>query len=108
MVHTREMKKLAEQAPKANDPSTQSTSPPEQEERKPLNGFGRALVLTSYAFVVVVIEVVLFSAVASIYGIEVNVSTMPTNWLVVFYALGLIPGLMLFMAFAFLTTMFDD
>lgn len=48
--------------------------------------------LTSMAVAFGVIELVLFSAVAGLFGVTVDVNTMPTNWLVAFYALFLVPA----------------
>ena len=77
--------------------------------RKPvkLNDFGKALVLTSAGLAIGVIELVLFSAVAGLFDVTVDVKTMPTNWLVVFYGLFLLPGVSLYWALAHLFNLFE-
>ncbi len=60
----------------------ESAAAPEPVE---LNAFGKALVLTTYALAIGIIELVLFSPIAGIFGARVDVNTMPTNWLVAFY-----------------------
>lgn len=86
-------KEASEQPAEEAAPAVSTTEP------KPLNALGRALILTSMAVAFGVIELVLFSAVAGLFGVTVDVNTMPTNWLVVFYALFLVPGLGLLFAF---------
>lgn len=87
------------------DETTQAASTPSAslpaEPSKPvkLNALGRALVLTSMGIAIGVVELVLFSTAAAFMGVEVNSATMPTNWLVVFYALFLLPGVCLVFAF---------
>lgn len=64
-----------------------------------LNRFGRALAFTSLGVVIGLVELVLFSWVAHFAGVDVNVTTMTTSWLVAFYALFLVPGVCLLYAF---------
>lgn len=85
----------------AKDESASSATP-----APPLNNFGTALVLTALALVIGVVEIVLFSVAARFFGVAVDVNSMPTNWLVVFYALFIIPGLLFFRAFLSITNMF--
>ena len=91
--------------------STQASTSPSKSadpsEPAKLNAFGKALVLTSMALVIGVIEIVLFSAIAEAFGVAVDVKTMPTNWLIVFYALFFIPGVCLFWAAAHLFNLFE-
>ena len=63
-----------------------------------LNAFGNALVLSAMALAIGVIELVLFSSVAGLFGIVVDINTMPTNWLIAFYAIFILPGVCLFWA----------
>lgn len=82
-------------------------APAEPPEPAKLNAFGRALVLTVIGVAIGVIELVLFSAAANFFAVAMNVATMPTNWLVVFYALFLVPGVCLFWASAHLFNLFE-
>jgi len=72
-----------------------------------LNDFGKALVLTSYGLAIGVIELVMFSAIAGLNGVSVDVSTMPTNWLVAFYGIFVLPGIFLFWAAAHLFNLWE-
>ena len=65
------------------------------------------MVLTSVGLAIGVIEIVLFSAIAAFFGVAVDVQTMPTNWLIVFYALFLLPGVCFFWASAHLFNLFE-
>jgi TRAP-type C4-dicarboxylate transport system permease small subunit len=84
-----------------------SAEPPKPPEPIELNAFGKALVLTAYGLAFGVIEIVSFNFVARLYGVAIDVETMPTDWLVVFYALFIIPGLFLFWAFVHLFNLFE-
>ncbi len=72
----------------------------------PLNNFGTAVVLTSLALAIGVVEIVLFSAVANYFGVAVDSHTMPSNWHAVYLALFLIPGLLLLRALMSISDMF--
>lgn len=87
--------------------ATPPSKPDVSDEPVRLNAFGKALALTSMALVIGVIEIVLFSAVAELFGVAIDVKTMPTNWLVVFYGLFLLPGVCLFWAAAHLFNLFE-
>lgn len=76
------------------------------EASPPLNNFGTAVVLTSIALAVGVVEIVLFSAVANYFGIAVDTNTMPSNWRAVYFALFLVPGLLLLRATMSISNMF--
>jgi hypothetical protein len=67
----------------------------------------RALVCISMTLLVGVAEVVVFSWIASMYGVEVEPKSMPTNWLIVFYGMFLLPGYFLFLAAAHLSTVME-
>jgi hypothetical protein len=90
---------------------TQASLPPSDStvdsEPEKLNAFGKAMLLTSMGLVIGVIEIVLFSATAAFFDVAVDVNTMPTNWLIVFYALFLIPGICFFWASAHLFNLFE-
>ncbi|HEY3327302.1 MAG TPA: hypothetical protein VGK14_09025 [Novimethylophilus sp.] len=90
---------------KATDAATEE--PQGKSEPVKLNDFGKALVLTVCGLAIGVVEIVLFSTFANIYGIAISTVTMPTNWLIVFYALFVVPGVFLFMAFAHLSNLFE-
>lgn len=107
LLHSRKSSKSIAIPFKLEEASNVTPLQSEPEERATLNGFGRALVMTSVALVFGVVEIIIFSAVASMYGVAVNVHTMPTNWTIVFYSLFVIPGLCLLMAIAHFTTMFE-
>jgi len=51
----------------------------EQIETKPLNGFGKSLVLASMGLGLYIIEIVPFSFIAHLFNIELNLETMPIN-----------------------------
>ena len=84
-----------------------SVEPPKPPEPMELNAFGKTLVLTVYGLAFGVFEIVSFSTAARLYGVAINIETMPTNWLVVFYALFIIPGIFLFWAFVHLFNLFE-
>jgi hypothetical protein len=71
----------------------------------PLNNFGTAIVLTSIALTVGVVEIVLFSAIANYFGVAVDTNTMPLNWQAVYLALFLVPGLLLLRAIMSISNM---
>jgi hypothetical protein len=88
-------------------PKKSGLEPTPSETPKRLNAYGRALAFTSMALVFGVIEIVLFSAVAALFGVDVSIATMPLAWLIVFYSLFLIPGLCLFIALMHISSMFE-
>ena len=87
--------------------SEQAVTESEPTDPVKLNAFGKALVLTAAGLAIGVVELIVFSAAATVFQIEINVATMPTNWLVVFYGLFLIPGICFFWAFAHLFDLFE-
>ena len=93
-------------------PNGAHASPPPSDSAEPaepakLNAFGKAMLLTSMGLVIGVIEIVLFSAIATLFGIAVDVNTMPINWLTVFYALFLFPGICFIWASAHLFNLWE-
>jgi len=88
----------AEKVNVTSSPLEKGVSNATHTERPKLNALGRAFLLSSMAVALIVIEVVLFGLVASLFGIDVNVNTMPIPWLIVFYALFLVPGVLLWFA----------
>lgn len=102
-----------EKSKKPNSPTESPATSTAEEPSKPqkprkLNPLGKALVLASCGLSFGVIEIVYFSLLANWNDVAVNVQTMPIHWLVVFYALFVIPGIFLFWAAAHLFNLFED
>jgi hypothetical protein len=83
-------------------PSHRETAP----KRKP-TAVMRALVCVSTACILGVIEIVFFSQFAAIYGVAVDIKSMPTNWAAVYYLLWFLPGFFLFLAVVNISTIFE-
>lgn len=69
------------------------------EEKEEMSPMMRILLLVIFAFASFLIEIIFFSGIASIMGVDVNLSTMTIVWKIIFYSLFLIPGTFLFLAF---------
>ena len=59
----------------------------------------RILLLVIFAFASFLIEIIIFTGIASIFGVAFNLSTMALVWKIIFYSLFLVPGAFLFLAF---------
>jgi hypothetical protein len=68
---------------------------PENQKVRPLYN---AFIQTIAAVLIFLIELIVFSWLAYVFDVKVDISTMPLNWLIGFYALLVIPGLLLFFA----------
>ena len=68
-------------------------------EKEPMPYMLRILLLVIFAFATFLIEIIIFGAIAHYSGIAVNPDTMPHMWKLIYYALFLIPGVFLFLAF---------
>ena len=68
----------------------------------------KAFVLTVMAALIGIIELILFSWFAYLFGVTVDPSKMSLTWTLGFYALYLIPGLLLFLAFINIVSTFED
>lgn len=80
----------------------------EKDEPVKYSAFFRATVLTAMAFVIGIIEIVIFSWIASYFNIGIDINTMPLNWKVGFFLLFLIPAVLLFLALINITSQFKD
>jgi hypothetical protein len=80
---------------------SETTKPAPDEEtnaEKPMGPYGRAAALTAMACVILVIELVAYSWIASLFKVKVDLNTMPLNWTVGFWILFLVPALLCFLA----------
>ena len=96
-------------ATECGTPDAQERTPSEKaavSKRKP-TAVTRALVCVSTACILGVIEILLFSQFAAIYGVAVDIKSMPTNWAAVYYLLWLLPGFFLFLAVVNISTIFE-
>ena len=73
-----------------------------------LNPFGNAFVLTAMAAAVGGIELVIFGAVSSHFGVPAEPASMSTLWRLGFHALYLIPGILLLGAVLNILRLFED
>ena len=64
-----------------------------------ISPFLKSLLCVSIALLVGVVQIVIFSFVASINDIPMQPEAMPMNWSIVFYALFILPGFFLALAF---------
>jgi hypothetical protein len=85
--------------PKATEGSTEQVTTPHRKADEPIPPFMRALAQVAAAFLVFVIELVLYSAAAYTFNVKIDLNTMPLNWRVGFYSLFAIPGLLCLLAF---------
>lgn len=69
-----------------------------EEEREPMSPMMRILMLVLFAVASFLIEIIIFGIIAFFFGVEVNLTTMPLIWKIIFFALFLIPGTLLFLA----------
>jgi len=92
------------QSPPINDSKLEEKKLEEKKEQPPML---KALILTIMAIVIFVIEIILFKAVAYMFGVAIDVNTMSLVWSIVFYSLFLIPGLLLFFALNVVLTLFE-
>lgn len=70
-----------------------------EEEREPMSPMMKILMLVIFAVASFLIEIIIFGIIAYMFGVEVNFTTMPLIWKIIFFALFLIPGAFLFLAF---------
>jgi len=96
--------KVQDAAARSADETAANTA---SRQPKRLNALGRAVVLTSMAVAVGVSELIVFSGVATVFSVDVNPSTMPVAWLIVFYALFLVPGVFLMFALINIASVLD-
>jgi hypothetical protein len=91
--------------PKAT-PSLSDTDP---KADKPMPAYMKAFSCTVMAFVILVIELVIFGWIAHAFGVTTESTyRMPAPWLFGFYALFLLPGLLLFLALLHILGTMDD
>ncbi len=77
-------------------------------EKQPMPAFMKAFVCVAFAAAILVIELIAFSWILSIAGIEFNLDTMPVNWKIGFYAMFAIPGISCFIALLHISSTFSD
>jgi hypothetical protein len=84
-------------------------SPPTDDKaEKPTPAYMKALACTSMAFVLFVIELVIFTWIAHLFGVAADFDTMTLPWRMGFVAIFLIPGLLLFVAFLHIMSVMED
>ena len=75
---------------------------------KTLDPLQKAFILCILAAIVGVVEVIIFSWIAHAFGVEMNLKTMPSNWIWAAGFLLLIPGVLLLYAILFITSVMED
>lgn len=88
--------------------STTAAATTNKEDSVEYSAFFKATVLTAMAFVFGVIEIIIFSWIASAFNVKVDANTMPLNWQIGFFSLFLIPGILLFLALLNITSVMKD
>jgi hypothetical protein len=102
-------RKPKKQLKKNNQPEIKQNTEVKPENQKKSHGpFMNAFVLTIMAVVIGIIEFILFSWFAYMFGVVVEFGKMPLIWNVVFYSLFLIPGVLLFLALINILGTFED
>ncbi|MBI3719730.1 MAG: hypothetical protein HY252_14200 [Sphingobacteriales bacterium] len=71
----------------------------EKSEKAPMPYMLRILMLVIFAVGSFLIEIIVFSIVAYFFKVNVDLTTMPLIWKIIFYSLFFIPGVFLFLAF---------
>lgn len=79
-------------------PEGSKPEPPVADD-KPPGPYLRAATLTAMAFLLFVVELVIYSWIARLFKVSVDLSTMPLNWEIGFWSIFLVPGLLCFLAF---------
>ena len=68
----------------------------------------KAFVLTCMAVLLFLIELILFTWIAYLFGVNIEIGKMPLVWTIGFFALFIIPGLELFLALVNIVSTFED
>jgi hypothetical protein len=74
-----------------------------EEEAKPWPFMLRILLNVIFAFASLLIEMIIFGIIAQLFGVSMNLDTMPLIWKIVFFSLFLVPGVFLFLALVVLS-----
>ncbi|MBL7936676.1 MAG: hypothetical protein JNM51_12795 [Bacteroidia bacterium] len=98
------LKKTDLSSSELNSETAKDKSPEEQKPRPLYNAF----IQTIAAVLIFLIELILFSALAYFFNVKVELDNMPLLWTVGFYAIFVVPGLLLFMAFMWLSSAIGD
>lgn len=67
--------------------------------KEPMPYMLRILMQVIFAVASFLIEIIIFGIVAYLFGVSMDLNTMPLVWKLIFYSLFLIPGAFLFLAF---------
>lgn len=73
---------------------------------KPINAMGRTMIWAALAVATFLVELIIFSLIAMLFGVSINIETMPLNWLFGFYALFVLPSIMGVFSFLAFTRLF--
>lgn len=85
---------------KKNIPNENSTADSnEVNNQKEMPTMMRMLMLVIFAFASFLIEIIMFSSIAHLFDVDVNLTTMSLVWKITFFLLFLIPGVFLFLSF---------
>ena len=76
--------------------------------KEPMPPMMRAFFLVLMAFIIGLIELILFSAVAHYFDVKVDIDTMTLIWKISFFSLFIVPGALLFFALMVISTLFSD
>lgn len=88
-----------------NPPNSEPSNTVRDDKPKPLYN---AFIQTIAAVIILLIELIIFGGIAHLFGVSTDLDTMPNIWKIGFYALFVVPGLLLFMALMWITSVMDD
>lgn len=91
-----------------NDDKLTSEIPQPEIPDKPIPFMLRILTMVVMAVAIFLIEIIIFSGIAYLANVKVNLQTMPLTWQIVFYSLFLIPGILLVFACYILVANTED
>ncbi len=92
-------------SPSGVNPKTSKDKSLEEQKPRPLFN---AFIQTIAAVLIFLIELIIYSAFAYYFNVKVELGNMPLLWTVGFYAIFVVPGLLLFMAFMWLSSAIGD
>ncbi len=105
-LETKNAKPDTSQKPSQENKLDISKNPKKEDEPMPF--MLRILVLVIFAFASLLIEMILFGAIAHFFGVKMNLETMTLVWKIISFSLFLIPGTFLFLALVTLSANMED